>query len=803
MKEIFFAKELAFRVKSFNLLGLTGIAVCISIVLLSPFTGIGMKGTVLNILAGIFLVALLFYAARSRNYERCYLIAVIGIFLILFPAMFFYSGGYRSGMSSFFVLGIVFTVYMLNGEKMFILTFLQALIYITVHIIAYRSPETVTMLQTEYNVVADICISSLIVAGAIGITMHFQFSFYEDQQKLLEQSRSEAETASRAKSAFLANMSHEIRTPLNIMMGANELILRDTSSEHIQRLAKRIRHSGVILQEIVSNVLDVSKIESGKMEMVQEVYSFAELVESFENISRELRKNSAVRYHMEVDEDFPPYLIGDVISIKKIAGNFLSNAFKYTNRGHIVLEIFFRLREDPEEIILCIEVSDTGVGIPKDEIKNIFESFNRADLRTHRHIEGTGLGLAIVKELTEMMGGTVHVESEYGKGSCFRAELPQRIADAAVEEEKSGNDHLFYAPQAKILAVDDNEDNLAILHEMLLPTGVQLDCVISGAECLEITEKNTYDVILMDYMMPEMDGLEVLRRLLDRKDFKTPVIALTANAVSETEDMLMSGGFSAYLTKPFTLSDLYKKLSRQLPPDRIEKIGSVKKEFVDYRSRHKALGDKLVRHGLHLSVALEYFEGDLIQLCKIAKLLADHYEQERAEVDRIAKEKPQDLRFKVHSIRSRARNVGMFKLSSAAAEIETLCNEQKLDEALTLLPHMNYLWEQGYQGLRILIRNIEALQSGEKDAHDPETEQFDPRAIYPDLLAALKNMNRRPALSRLESLSNVEKDTLRAQKIEEATEAVRGFDFKKAQHMIKELYEGEGYDETQAEDPGR
>ncbi|MDO5096553.1 MAG: ATP-binding protein [Peptostreptococcaceae bacterium] len=789
MREIFFAKELEFRVKIFNLLGITGIMVCILIALSSPFTGISLQGGILNIISGIFSFFLLYYAMKSKKYERCYMIAIIFLFLILFPAIFFYGGGYKSGMSSFFILGIVFTVYMIDGEKMFVLLFLQVLLYLSVNIIAYRFPETVSLLETEQNVVVDICFSSMTVAAAIGLTMYFQFAFYEQQQSLLEQSRAEAEMANQAKSAFLANMSHEIRTPLNIIVGANELIQRDTSSEHIQRLSKNIQHSSQSLQEIISNVLDVSKIESGKMEIVWEPYSVQELLESIEHIGMEMKSKSAVKYHMEIAQNFPPYLIGDMIAIKKITGNFLSNAFKYTNRGHIVLDIFFQRTEDIDEVILGIEVSDTGVGIPKNELKNIFETFNRADLSTHRHIEGTGLGLAIVKELTELMGGTVHVESEYGKGSRFRVEVPQKITASKPDERKGNENYLFHASKARILAVDDNEDNLSILKEMLKPTGVQIESVISGVECLEITEKNNYDVILMDYMMPEMDGLEVLKNLMAREDFKTPVVALTANAVAGTEKLLLSSGFSAYLTKPFTLSDLYRMLAEQIPSARMKKIQPMEKQAIDFESQHKELNEELAKYGIHLSVALEYFEGDLMQLCNIAKLLATHYEQERYEIEQIVRENRENLKFRVHSIRSRARNMGMLRLSAAATEIENLCVDEKLDEAVTLLPHLYYLWEQGYNGLLCLMEKTDILKEFDKTEQDVKTQPSDREVLYSNLILALKNMNRKPALNYLEELYDLEKRKADAQKIKEATTAVLGFDFKKAQHIMEDLYQ--------------
>lgn len=791
MRKRFFSNELDFRAKIFYLFGFTGILVCVVISLFSPVIGLSTVGTAINILAILFSISIMAYTQKSKNYERAYVVVIVVLFLVFYPVSYFFSGAYKSGMPVFFLFGILFTVYMLNGEKMLMLTFLQFFCFICVNFIAYRYPNLIIMLESERSIVLDVSLSSITVAASLAVTMNSLISFYEEQQSLLEHSKREAESANKAKSTFLANMSHEIRTPLNIIMGANELIQRDASNEHIQSLSRHIRDSGENLQEIITNILDVSKIESGKIEVVREVYSISEFAETMVSIGTNFRKKANVRYNVKLAEQFPPYLIGDLVALKKIAGNFLSNAFKYTAKGSVTLRIFFRRREQAEELVLVLEVSDTGIGIPKEELKNIFDAFNRADLKAHRHIEGTGLGLAIVRELTESMGGSVNVESEYGKGSRFWVEIPQEIAKVLPNRSEVRQDYLFYAPNCRILAVDDNRDNLAIMQEMLRPAGVQFDAVISGIECLEITKKQSYDIILLDYMMPEMDGLEIMKQLSAREGFLTPVIAVTANAIAGTEELLMKNGFSAFLSKPYTLADLYRMILGQIDPNLIEGGRNGPEGRREPGVKNKALEEDLAGYGIRLDKALEYFDGNPDQYYNVAELLVMNYERERRETEEMVQSDSEKLKYKVHSIKSRSANVGMLKLSAIASSIEKLLLTDKKEEAMSLMPYFLYLWKQGYQGLLHFI-DAHVLEKTSRGIEPGKEANKDIGQVYESLLLSLKNLNRKPALDRLEDLMKAEDSEEVIALLKEASAAVSAFAFKQATELIEKIKKERG-----------
>ena len=394
-----------------------------------------------------------------------------------------------------------------------------------------------------------------------------------------EKKRQQAIAAREAQAMFLANMSHEIRTPINAVIGMNEMILRESRDEEVKRYAQNIQSASNMLLGLINDVLDFSKIESGQLELVEESYSLAQLIRDEMVLLNARAEGKAIETELEFDKKIPDKLYGDEIRIKQIITNLLSNAVKYTKEGKISLKVFFRwLNED--KIELCFAIKDTGIGIKEEDLEQLYHSFKRLEVTRNRNIEGTGLGLNIAKQLVELMQGNITVESEYGKGSTFTVYIPQKIVDKRsvdslelCRSKKKILPERFIAPRAKVLVVDDNSMNLSLMKELLKRTQIQVELAQSGKECLRLTRAKKYHIILMDHMMPEMDGVETLRRL--REDEKNPnqntiVIALTANATVGCREKYLEYGFYDYFSKPIQAVKLDELLIQYLPKELIE-----------------------------------------------------------------------------------------------------------------------------------------------------------------------------------------------------------------------------------------
>ncbi|MBR1476697.1 MAG: response regulator [Lachnospiraceae bacterium] len=401
-----------------------------------------------------------------------------------------------------------------------------------------------------------------------------------EYNKTLEKLASTATRADKAKSHFLAQMSHEIRTPINAILGMNEMILRESDDVKILEYSENIRSSGRTLMSLINSILDFSKIEDGKMEIIPVDYDTVSLINDLVLMTRERAVTKGLSLDLEIDPALPKTLHGDDIRLKQIISNILTNAVKYTNEGGIVLKMQVRYVSG-NNLNLYVEVTDTGVGIKDEDKRRLFSSFERLDEEKNRGIEGSGLGMAIVQRLLSMMDSKLNLRSVYGVGSTFYFELIQEIADKTpigdynsqlshAEVSRTAETYL-YAPSARILVVDDNEMNLQVVKGLLKRNGVMLDTAMSGAEAIKLVETNTYDMIFLDHLMPQMDGVETLaemRRmgLLSEKLF---VIAMTANAIVGARDEYLKAGFDDYLSKPVEIKDMEMILEKYLPNERV------------------------------------------------------------------------------------------------------------------------------------------------------------------------------------------------------------------------------------------
>ena len=388
--------------------------------------------------------------------------------------------------------------------------------------------------------------------------------------------------ANEAKSVFLANMSHEIRTPINAILGMNEMILRESKNQQIMEYADNIQSAGGLLLSLINDVLDISKVESGKLDIVETAYEMSSFLHDCCSMIADRASKKGLEFRIACDFGLPCRLLGDEFRIRQIITNLLSNAVKYTETGSVTFSV--EGRQTREQFFLVVTVEDTGIGIKEENIGDLFSQFTRFNLEKNRHIEGTGLGLAITKQLLDLMHGEISVESVYGEGSTFTVIIPQQIVDDVpigdflkqyqdAVKENTEYHQSFEASSAKILVVDDVTMNLKVIENLLKKTKIQVDTAESGVQCMQMTAEKEYDLIFMDHMMPEMDGVETYQKMKERKDSPnahTPVIMLTANAISGVKEEYLSYGFVDYLSKPVRGDKLERMILYYLPEEKID-----------------------------------------------------------------------------------------------------------------------------------------------------------------------------------------------------------------------------------------
>ena len=395
----------------------------------------------------------------------------------------------------------------------------------------------------------------------------------------LEKEKEEAERANRAKSQFLARMSHEIRTPVNAVMGMNEMIIRESREENIREYAFDVKHAAIELLSIINEILDSSKIESGKMEIVCADYNIGSLLNDLYNMIQVKAREKGLQLIFDIDPSIPSDYYGDDKRIKQVLLNLLSNAVKYTEQGTITLKL--RCRVEDSVAVLKYSVLDTGIGIRKEDLEKTGAYFSRFDTNRNRNVEGTGLGLNIVLQLLKLMGSELQIQSEYEKGSEFSFELVQKIVDQKElgdfrkklleASERVVYQTEFIAPRAKILVVDDSQMNLKVFRNLLKETKIRVAEAESGAQGLELLKQQDFDLIFLDHMMPGMDGIEMLHTMRDRGLGKgTPVIMLTANAILGDREKYIEEGFDDFLSKPIVSEKLFRTIRHFLPAECIE-----------------------------------------------------------------------------------------------------------------------------------------------------------------------------------------------------------------------------------------
>ena len=528
----------------------------------------------------------------------------------------------------------------------------------------------------------------IVFAGLILLSV-FDFALLILINRKLRNTAIEAENANKAKTYFLSTMSHDIRTPMNTILGMNEMILRECNDEDIVVYSEHIRTSGNTLLSLINDILDFSKIEAGKLDIIPVDYDFTSVLNDLVNMAQTAAEAKGLELRLNIDQNIPKLLRGDEIRIKQATTNIITNAIKYTKKGTVTITIWYeKAEEDPDCIMLNVSVKDTGVGIREEDIDKLFAAFQRVDEAGNRGIEGTGLGLTITQSLLDMMGSTLAVRSEYGKGSEFGFSLKQRVLEwdavgdyetafkRSVAERKTYKE-MFTAPDAKVLVVDDTSVNLTVFKSLLKRTGMQIDTAESGDECVLRAARTKYDIIFLDHMMPQKDGIETLgdlKKLKDNPNVGTPVICLTANAVSGMREMYLEVGFDDYLTKPIDPDKLENAILVYLPAEKVKPPATENTE--DNTTIPELLyhiDDIDVGTGLkHCGTAEAYIETVMTYL-ETAETNADEIEKYWREGD------VRNTTVKVHALKSTSRVIGASELGAFAEKLEKAGNENDME----------------------------------------------------------------------------------------------------------------------------
>jgi len=616
--------EIPLKKRLFQLLSVIALAEFLIVTIYTILSGGDLVHILVMLIGTVLFTVTVTFTVKSGRMRLGATISGL-LYFSIYPTTYFSSGGMYGGAPVVFSFALVYVF--LVTEKLERIVSLAACITTSAicYVAAYRHPELLdrhTAAAEHVESFLSICLVTLLLC----MLFAFVTGVYREENRIVQKQKKEIEDLSRSQKRFFSSMSHEIRTPVNAIIGMNEMNLREPLSEEVRENSQNIDVAGRILLQTINEIMDMSKLETGSMEIIEGDYFTTAMLSDIVNMTWLRAQEKGLEFEVKVDPALPVKLHGDEVHIRQILLNVLTNGIKYTKKGSVVVSLGYRTREN-DSILMTYDVRDTGMGIREENIPFLFDAFRRVDAQQTHAIEGTGLGLSIVKQLLDMMGGTIRVDSVYGQGSVFHIEIPQKVVDETPvgetnlreynprqgtpeqnihwQKPKTEDQHkaqsetrneaqqneqtkaqtqkqtkeqikaqngtrneernILDGSSLQILAVDDTRMNLIVVKKLLRDTGAVIDTAESGVEALEMTAKNRYDVILMDHQMPEMDGIECLHRIRTQEDGlcrDSRVICLTANVGAEMEKLYHQEGFDGYLEKPVRGKNLEQEIAR-------------------------------------------------------------------------------------------------------------------------------------------------------------------------------------------------------------------------------------------------
>ncbi len=586
IKEDIFSSKRSNNEQTFIVFSLVTTIACILTIIGDILYKDNLVETVIFIEIAAFFPIVSFLTVHLHSVEIGKKITVVCLIFFIIPAIVILRGGVNGGGAVWIIFAYLYIGIVMTGVWRRVSIVVLSLLTVALYAASYFYPEIIIYHSKKVEIY-DTCFSTITVGLLTFCLVWYQVRLLRRETECANEQTKKAEELNHSQNRFFSSMSHEIRTPINTVLGLNEIILRqEDASEEIIKDAKNIQGAGRMLLSLINDLLDFSKIEAGRMDIVPINYKVEEMISEIVSMVWLKAQEKGLLFTVNIDPGVPSELYGDEVRIKQILINILNNAVKYTSKGSVSLHIECEALNE-NEVILNISVSDTGMGIKQEMIPYLFDAFSRFDKEKNRHIEGTGLGLSIVKQLTDLMGGTITVNSVYGQGSTFSISLKQRIVSLEpignINIENSFNvtavkyENSFTAPDVSILIVDDNEMNLQVEEKLLDGTGMSIDLSLDGNDALTKTIEKKYDLIFMDHLMPEMDGivcLENIRRQTGGLNKDTPIIVLTANAGSDNKELYKKSGFDGYLIKPVSGKQLEQCLINNLPAEKVILSGS-------------------------------------------------------------------------------------------------------------------------------------------------------------------------------------------------------------------------------------